>query len=119
MGPPPPLRQISLPEKVRTSTPADSSRLVVIGLQGGRRADLDLALVMRKRLQIIGSTLRARSAAEKGLIIDAFQKQFGDELASGAIKPIVHCALPFERAAESHRLLEAGEAFGKIVLTAD
>jgi putative PIG3 family NAD(P)H quinone oxidoreductase len=97
---------------------ATGGRLVVIGLQGGRRADLDLALVMRKRLQIVGSTLRARPAGEKGRIIAAFERQFGAELASGAIRTIVHSSLPFERAEEAHRLLAAGEAFGKIVLTA-
>ncbi len=92
-------------------------RLVVIGLQGGREAALDLSVVMRKRLTIIGSTLRARPAAEKGRIIAAFARQFGPDLENGTIRPIVDRVLPFERAAEAHRLLAGGEIFGKIVLT--
>ena len=64
-------------------------RLVVIGLQGGREAALDLSVVMRKRLTIIGSTLRARPVAEKGRIVTAFQERFGDALADGSLRPIV------------------------------
>jgi putative PIG3 family NAD(P)H quinone oxidoreductase len=92
-------------------------RLVVIGLQGGREAALDLSVVMRKRLTIIGSTLRARPAAEKGRIITAFVHQFGRELENGAIRPIIDRVLPFDRAAEAHGLLAGGEIFGKIILT--
>ena len=92
-------------------------RLVVIGLQGGHEAALDLSIVMRKRLTIIGSTLRARPVAEKGRIISAFVHQFGQELENGAIRPIVDRILPFDRAAEAHGLLASGEIFGKIILT--
>lgn len=91
-------------------------RLVVIGLQGGREASLDLSLVMRKRLTIIGSTLRARPATEKGRIIAAFFQQFGRELEDGTIRPIIDRVVPFDRAAEAHRLLSGGEIFGKIIL---
>ncbi len=92
-------------------------RLVVIGLQGGREAALDLSIVMRKRLAIIGSTLRARPAAEKGRIISAFFRQFGNGLDNGEIRPIIDCTMPFDRAAEAHGLLADGTIFGKIVLT--
>ncbi len=92
-------------------------RLLVIGLQGGREAALDLSVVMRKRLTIIGSTLRARPAAEKGRIITAFARQFGPDLENGAIRPIIDRVVSFERASEAHRLLAGGEIFGKIVLT--
>jgi putative PIG3 family NAD(P)H quinone oxidoreductase len=97
---------------------ATSGRLVVIGLQGGAKAELDLVRLMRKRLTIVGSTLRARPTAEKGRIIEAFVRRFGPELMTGAIKPIVDRILPLDEASEAHRLLAAGEIFGKIVLSA-
>ncbi len=96
---------------------AIGGRLVVIGLQGGAQADLDLSLIMRKRLTIVGSTLRARPVAEKGRIVTAFQERFGEALEGGSIRPIVDRVLPFDRAAEAHRLLAAGEIFGKVILT--
>ncbi len=96
---------------------AIGGRLVVIGLQGGAHADLDLSLIMKKRLTIVGSTLRARPVAEKGRIVSEFQKRFGEALESGFIRPIVDRALPFDRAPEAHRLLAAGDIFGKVILT--
>jgi len=95
---------------------APYGRLVVIGLQGGAKAELDLGRLMRKRLAITGSTLRARPVDEKGRIIEAFVRRFGAELVTGAIRPIVDRVLPIEEAAEAHRLLAAGEIFGKLVL---
>lgn len=96
---------------------AVGGRLVVIGLQGGARAEIDLSQLMRKRLTVTGSTLRARPAPEKGRIIAAFLDRFGDELERGVIRPVVDRSLPFERAEDAHRLLGDGEIFGKIVLT--
>jgi putative PIG3 family NAD(P)H quinone oxidoreductase len=95
---------------------APCGRLVVIGLQGGANGDLDLSRLMRKRLSITGSTLRARPIDEKGRIIEAFVQRFGPELVTGAIRPIVDRVLPLEEASEAHRLLAAGEVFGKLVL---
>ena len=91
-------------------------RLVIIGLQGGPRAEIDLTRLMRKRLTVTGSTLRARPIHEKGRIIEAFVRRFGPELVTGAIRPIVDRVLPLEEAAEAHRLLAGGEIFGKLVL---
>ena len=91
-------------------------RLVVIGLQGGAHAEIDLTRLMRKRLTITGSTLRARPVDEKGRIIEAFVRRFGPELVTGAIRPIVFRVLPLENVSEAHRLLAAGEIFGKLVL---
>jgi putative PIG3 family NAD(P)H quinone oxidoreductase len=95
---------------------AANGRLVVIGLQGGARAEIDLSRLMRKRLTLTGSTLRARSVEEKGRIIEAFVRRFGPELMTGAIRPIVDRILPLEKVSEAHRLLAAGEIFGKLVL---
>ena len=95
---------------------APYGRLVVIGLQGGANAELDLSRLMRKRLSITGSTLRARPVDEKGRIIGAFVRRFGPDLVTGAIRPIVDRVMPLEEVAEAHRLLAAGEIFGKLVL---
>jgi len=89
---------------------------VVIGLQGGAHAEIDLTRLMRKRLTVTGSTLRARPIEEKGRIIGEFIRRFGPDLVTGAIRPIVDRVLPLEEVAEAHRLLAAGEIFGKLVL---
>lgn len=91
--------------------------MVVIGLMGGAKTELDLGLLLRRRLTLVGSMLRVRSADEKGRIIDRFLNHFGDAINSGTIAPVVDRVLPLERASEAHRLLAAGEIFGKIVLT--
>lgn len=96
---------------------ATNGRLVVIGLQGGSRAELDLSRLMRRRASVHGSTLRARPVAEKGRIIRAFLERFGVHLADGRIRPIIDRTYSFEQAAEAHRALADGEIFGKIVLT--
>lgn len=98
---------------------AASGRLVVIGLQGGASAELDLVRLMRKRLTIAGSTLRARPVEEKGRIIESFVQRFGPELVTGRARPIVDRVVPLGKAAEAHRALAAGEIFGKIVLSVD
>jgi len=95
---------------------APYGRLVVIGLQGRARTEIDLSLLMRKRLTITGSTLRARPVDEKGRIIEAFVRRFGPDLVTGVIRPIVDHVLPLEEVAEAHRLLAAGKIFGKLVL---
>jgi len=95
---------------------APYGRLVVIGLQGGAKAELDLSRLMRKRLTITGSTLRARPVDEKGRIIEAFVRRFGAELVTGAIRPIIDRVMPLEQVSEAHRMLAAGEIFGKLVL---
>jgi putative PIG3 family NAD(P)H quinone oxidoreductase len=98
---------------------APSGRLVVIGLQGGAKAELDLSRLMRKRLSITGSTLRARPAEEKGRIIEAFIRRFGPDLMTGAVRPIVDRVIPLDEVAEAHRRLAAGEIFGKLVLSTE
>jgi putative PIG3 family NAD(P)H quinone oxidoreductase len=73
---------------------APYGRLVVIGLQGGAQTEIDLGRLMRKRLTIIGSTLRAQPVDEKGRIIEAFVRRFGAELVTGAIRPIIDRVMP-------------------------
>jgi putative PIG3 family NAD(P)H quinone oxidoreductase len=97
---------------------AVDGRIVIIGSMGGQRsAEIDVAQVLMKRAQIIGSTLRARSVEEKAAIVAAFVVRFGEELNAGRIRPVIHEVLPLERADEAHRLMAASEHFGKIVLT--
>jgi NADPH2:quinone reductase len=85
-------------------------------MMGGARAELNLALVLMKRLQILGSTLRARSAAEKAAIVSGFVARFGADLAAGRIRAVVDRVLPLAQAADAHRALARSEHFGKIVL---
>lgn len=93
-------------------------RVVVIGSMGGERmAQIDVGSLLSKRQQIIGSTLRARPAAEKARIVASFLSRFGVDLEAGRIRPVIHSVLPLARAADAHRLMKASEHFGKIVLT--
>jgi putative PIG3 family NAD(P)H quinone oxidoreductase len=91
-------------------------RLVLIGLMGGAQGEVNLGPVVAKRLQILGSTLRARPAAEKGVIAAGFVGRFGEALERGLLDPVVDRVLPLERVAEAHRAMKASEHFGKIVL---
>ncbi len=95
---------------------AVDGRLVVIGLIGGTRGELDLASLLLKRLRVIGSTLRGRSNADKAAIVDAFLRRFGAALEAGRVRPVIDRVLPLDRAAEAHRAMQASEHFGKIVL---
>ena len=91
-------------------------RLVLIGLMGGAKAELNLGPIVAKRLSVLGSTLRARPAAEKASIVAGFLARFGKALEAGALDPVVDRVLPLEQAGEAHRAMKASEHFGKIVL---
>ena len=82
---------------------AVDGRLVQIGLQGGSRSNIDLRLVMQRRLTLTGSTLRNRSVAEKAAIARDLEKHVWPLLASGTVKPVIDRTLPLEQAAEAHR----------------
>jgi len=94
-------------------------RLVLIGLMGGAKADLNLGILLVKRLSLIGSTLRARPVAEKAEIVRGFTSDFAGALAAGRLRPIVDRVLPLEQVAEAHRAMKASEHFGKLVLRVD
>jgi len=98
-------------------TLAIDGRLVQIGLQGGSRAEIDLRVVLQRRLTLTGSTLRNRPVAEKAAIAREVEKHVWPLLGSGTVKPLVDRTLPLDQAAEAHRLLESGEIVGKVVLT--
>jgi len=98
------------------SSLAVGGRLVEIGLMGGAQAELNLGLMLLRRLSVIGSTLRSRSVEEKAAIVRAFRDRFGHSLAAGRLRPVIHTVLPLAEAAEAHRLMKSSAHFGKIVL---
>jgi len=95
---------------------AVGGRLVLIGLMGGAKAEISLGDLLVRRLQVIGSTLRARPVSEKGAIVAGFLERFGADLAAGRIAPVVDRVLPLAEAGAAHRLVKASEHFGKVVL---
>jgi putative PIG3 family NAD(P)H quinone oxidoreductase len=95
---------------------ATGGRLVMMGLMGGARAEINLALLLQKRVTLIGSTLRVRPVEEKAEIVEAFLARFGDALAKGALRPIVDRVLPLSEAQTAHDILQASTHFGKVVL---
>ena len=95
---------------------AANGRLAIIGLQGGAKAEIDLGALMRARAQVIGTVLRARPAAEKAAIVAAVRERVWPLVESGAVRPVVDRVLPMRDAAEAHRVVEAGQNIGKVVL---
>ena len=95
---------------------AVEGRLVVIGFMGGDTATLDFRRILGRRLTVTGSTLRPRSAAEKGEIAAALRKEVWPLLENGTVKPVVYRTFPLDDAASAHRLMESSEHVGKIVL---
>jgi tumor protein p53-inducible protein 3 len=96
---------------------AAGGRVVIIGGMGGAsRAEIDVNKLLGRRQQIIGSTLRARPNEEKAALVAAFLARFGDDLRAGRIRPVIDRVYPLEEVAEAHRRMEANENFGKIVL---
>ncbi len=97
---------------------ATDGRIVVIGMQGGNETEIDLGVMMRRRISLISTTLRARPAAQKAVIVAAFAAEVVPALADGRLRPVIDRVLPLEAAGEAHRLMESGEVVGKIVLDA-
>ena len=95
---------------------AYGGRLVFIGVMSGTRASLDLARLLFKRQQIVGSTLRSRPAAEKGVILRGLEQAAWAAFAAGAIAPIIDRVLPILHAEEAHAAVASDATFGKVVL---
>ena len=95
---------------------ATGGRLVVIGLQGGVKGELDLGALLSKRASVHATSLRARSATEKAEIVTAVRDRVWPWLESGAVRPVVDQVLPLEQAADAHRVLEASQHVGKVLL---
>jgi NADPH2:quinone reductase len=104
-----------LPRNLRSL--ADDGRLVQIAVLRGSRAELDLGLVMRRRLTVTGSTLRPRSTAVKAAIAAALESRVWPLVERGLIRPVIDRTFPLEHAADAHRVMEDGHHIGKLVLT--
>jgi putative PIG3 family NAD(P)H quinone oxidoreductase len=96
---------------------ATQGRLVVIGMQGGTRGELDLGALMRKRAAIIATTLRARPSSEKATICRAVTEHVWPLVAGGTVRPVIDTTLPLAEAAQAHARMESGDHVGKILLT--
>ena len=96
---------------------ATSGRLAIIGMQGGTTTEIDLGVLMRKRVAVMAGTLRARPVEEKSTIMAAVAEYVWPLVDDGVVRPIIHTALPLEQAGEAQRIIEAGESIGKVVLT--
>ena len=98
-------------------TLADGGRLVVIGMQGGVKAELDLGVLLRKRGAVIATALRSRSLAEKATIVAAVREHVWPLIEGGRVRPVVHATFPLEEVAAAHQELESSRHVGKILLT--
>ncbi|GAB3914335.1 hypothetical protein GCM10029964_125530 [Kibdelosporangium lantanae] len=100
---------------------APDGHLLVIGMQGGVKAELNLGKLLGKRGNITALGLRFRpiiGRASKARVVASVREGLWPLIAEGSVKPIVHSVMPMRDAAEAHRMLESsGEVFGKIVLT--
>jgi NADPH2:quinone reductase len=97
-------------------TLAEGGRLVFIATLGGSKAEIDAGKIMRRRLTLTGSTLRARSIAFKGAIARELHQKVWPLLASGKVRPVIHQVFPAADAAGAHTMMESSEHIGKIVL---
>ena len=97
---------------------APGGRLATIGLQGGRHAQLDMGLLLKKRIQVMGSTLRARTAEEKGHLIDALWNDVGELFEQGTLRPHIFDIVDGKKILllRTTSLAPAVKHFGKIVL---
>ncbi|NUP35258.1 MAG: NAD(P)H-quinone oxidoreductase [Streptomycetaceae bacterium] len=96
---------------------AVNGRLVIIGMQGGRKAEIDLSALLNKRAAVAATTLRSRPLAEKAAIVAAVREHVWPLIAAGRVRPVVDRIVPMREAAEAHRLLESSGHVGKVVLS--
>ncbi|MFZ7127085.1 MAG: NAD(P)H-quinone oxidoreductase [Desulfobacterales bacterium] len=96
---------------------AIGGRWVLIGVMGGRKAEIDLAKVLMKDLRLQGSRLRSRSVEAKSRIIQSFKSRFWTQLVSGRLRPVIDRTFPIEQATQAHRHVKENRNIGKVVLT--
>lgn len=95
---------------------AEDGRLVIIAVQGGAKAEINAAKVLRRRLTVTGSTLRPRPLAFKAAIARSLRHVVWPLIESGRIKPVIHQVFPVAQAAQAHALMESNRHIGKILL---
>ncbi|MBU6502709.1 MAG: NAD(P)H-quinone oxidoreductase [Burkholderiales bacterium] len=96
---------------------AEDGRLVIIAVQGGVKSEINAGLVLRRRLTVTGSTLRARPVAFKTAIAKALRQHVWPLIENGSIKPVIHSTFAAQEAFRAHALMESNQHVGKIVLT--
>jgi putative PIG3 family NAD(P)H quinone oxidoreductase len=96
---------------------ATEGRLVIIGMQGGAKGELDINALLRKRGAVIATSLRARPVDDKAAICASVVENVWPLVADGTVRPIVHTTMPLEDVAAAHALMESSDHIGKIVLT--
>ncbi|WP_197319399.1 NAD(P)H-quinone oxidoreductase [Saccharomonospora sp. NB11] len=98
-------------------TLTEGGRLVVIGMQGGRKGELNLAKLLGKRASVTATALRSRSREQKAEIVADVREHLWPLVESGVVQPVIGEVFPLSRANDAHRALEAGGVLGKILLT--
>ena len=96
---------------------APGGRHVSLSFMQGPKIELDLQTLMRKSLSLTSSTLRPKSSEEKARLAIAIRGQLLPWLATGDVRPLIHARLPLDQAAQAHRILEANQNIGKVLLT--
>lgn len=91
-------------------------RLISIGLMGGAQCELNLALLLMKRLRIVGSTLRPRSIAAKSAVMDGLKRDVWPKIEKGSIEPIIETVISMPEAQRAHELVAGNETVGKVLL---
>jgi NADPH:quinone reductase-like Zn-dependent oxidoreductase len=95
---------------------ASRGRIILVGLLAGARAELDLGIILRRRVRIVGTVLRARPLEEKIAATQDFSRHVVPLLARGVLRPVVDRVLPLAAAAEAHAYVATNAGFGKVVL---
>ena len=96
---------------------ASQGRLVIIGMQGGTKAELDISVLLRKRAAVLATTLRARPTEEKAAICTSVVEHVWPLISEGKVRSFVHEEVPLEEVSRAHELMESGSHSGKILLT--
>jgi NADPH:quinone reductase-like Zn-dependent oxidoreductase len=94
-----------------------NGRLVVIGLQGGTKAEIDLGALLAKRASVSATALRARPPAEKAAIVAATVENVWPMIEAGAVRPTIHTTFPLDEVGAAHQVLEDSSNVGKVLLT--
>ena len=98
---------------------ATEGRLVVIGMQGGAKGELDLGALLRKRAAVVGTTLRARPVEGKAAICRSVEEHVWPLVAEGRVNPVVHTRIPLVDAAQAHHVVVESSHIGKVLLVVD
>lgn len=98
---------------------ATKGRLIFVGTTSGAKAEIDYSIVMRKRLRIMGTSLRTRSLEEKATATRVFAEHVVPLLEGGSVRPVVDSVFKMDEVREAHRCIESNETFGKVILTID